>query len=101
MYSANGKRQARRISGGGWAVPAVPTESSPSPLALPHPGRRLRAVLVDPDALARRHLLQFLDTEPGFAVTAECDTARAARAAVRRENPDLLFLDIAIPDADG
>jgi two-component system LytT family response regulator len=90
------KRHAHRVSTGHWVLPGA----APPPLA-PHTGPRLRAVLADPDPFARRHLRQLLEPEPGFALVAECDGAEAARVAVRRLQPDLLFLEVALPDEDG
>jgi two-component system, LytTR family, response regulator len=92
------KRHAHRVSTGHWILPtAVP----PAPSPAPYPERRLRAVLADPDPFARRHLRQLLEAEPGLAIIAECDRAETARAVVRRERPDLLFLELVLPDADG
>jgi two-component system, LytTR family, response regulator len=61
----------------------------------------LGAVLVDPDASARRHLRDLLDAESGIEVVAECDGAATARPLIHRECPDLLFLDVTLPDSDG
>jgi len=63
--------------------------------------RPLRAVLVDADDVARRHLRQLLDAEPGMAVAAECSSAETAAEAVARERPHLVFLELELPDADG
>jgi two-component system LytT family response regulator len=95
MFLAGGDEQARRVSGGGWAFSP---DGAPRPAsASPH----LRALLVDPDILARRHLRQLLADEPHILVVAECETGDAALAAAAHARPDLVFLEVVLPDADG
>jgi two-component system LytT family response regulator len=95
MFLAGGEGQARRVTGGGWAV----SPDGPSRPALPSP--HLRALLVDPDTLARRHLRQLLVDEPHILVVAECETRGAALAAAIQERPDLVFLEVVLSDGDG
>jgi two-component system LytT family response regulator len=96
MFLADGEWQARRVSGGGWAVPR-----DDSPVPAPAPVRPLRAVLADPDLLARRHLRQLLDQLPGVLVASECDAGEGTLDLLARERPDLVFLEPALPDIDG
>lgn len=63
--------------------------------------RQIRALIVDDEPLARRSLRQHLAVQPGLEVAGECGNVADALAAVRRERPDLLFLDIELPGADG
>jgi DNA-binding LytR/AlgR family response regulator len=60
----------------------------------------LRAVIADDEAGARMHLRSLLE---GCRVrtVAECDTGRSALAAAARERPDLVCLDVRMPDLDG
>ena len=95
MFQAGGDYQARRVSGGGWALSP---EGAPRPAP---PSPHLRAVLLDPDTLARRHLRQLLADEPHIVVVAECEAGSAALAAATHERPDLVFLEVVLPDADG
>jgi two-component system LytT family response regulator len=102
MLQSDAQWPARRSSRGGWAIssggsPAPHPTATPSP----PPGRPLRAVLVDPDALARRSLRQLLEEDRDIAVVAECGTAEAALETVGRERPDLVLLELTIPDMDG
>ena len=61
----------------------------------------IRTLIVDDEPLARRNLLLRLREIPDFEVVGECATGREAVAAVRERRPDLLFLDIRMPDMDG
>ncbi|NIR43680.1 MAG: response regulator transcription factor [Gemmatimonadetes bacterium] len=64
-------------------------------------GERLRALLVDDEPPARRKLRRFLDREPDVEVVGEVGDGPAAVAAIRELEPDLVFLDIQMPGADG
>ncbi|HVZ50144.1 MAG TPA: LytTR family DNA-binding domain-containing protein [Gemmatimonadales bacterium] len=60
----------------------------------------MRALIVDDEAPARNGL-RLLLTARAVEVVGECDSGRAAVDAIRRHRPDLLFLDIRMPDLDG
>jgi two-component system LytT family response regulator len=96
MYLTDGEGHARRVSGGGWAVPPEGTPTQAAPLARP-----LRSILVDPDALARRHLRQLLELESDVVVSAECEAGAEALDVAARDRPELVFLDVVLPDMDG
>lgn len=61
----------------------------------------LRVLLVDDEPPARRRLRTLLADEPDVAVVGECSTAAQAVAAIRRTGPDLVFLDVRMPEGDG
>ena len=61
----------------------------------------IRTIVVDDEPLARRHLHTLLSAEPDVAVIAECATGTEAVAAIRAHRPDLVFLDIQMPELDG
>lgn len=61
----------------------------------------IRTVIVDDEPLARRRIRQLLEGEDDIQVIAECGDANAALATVEKESPDLMFLDVAMPDIDG
>jgi len=61
----------------------------------------IRVIVVDEEPLARRHLHALLSAEPDVAVIAECATGTEAVAAIRSQRPDLVFLDIQMPELDG
>ena len=59
------------------------------------------AVLADDEEIARRGARRMLEQHASVRVIAECADGAAAVAAVRTHKPDLLVLDIAMPDCDG
>jgi two-component system LytT family response regulator len=61
----------------------------------------LRALVVDDEPLARRALLRLLRTEPDVQVIGQCGDGEAAVEAIRRNRPDLVFLDVQMPEMDG
>src|SRR5882672_1231832 len=62
---------------------------------------KLTALIVDDEPLARERLRTLLATEPDVEVIGECVNGREAVAAVKKQRPDLLFLDIQMPELDG
>jgi|SRR5436190_7289106 len=60
-----------------------------------------KTLIVDDEALARDRLRQLLQGERGIQIVGECADGREAVAAIQRELPDLIFLDIQMPELDG
>jgi two-component system LytT family response regulator len=61
----------------------------------------LRAVVVDDEPDAREVVLTLLAGHPGVSVVGEASNGRDAVTLIRRERPDLVFLDVQMPDLDG
>ncbi len=61
----------------------------------------LRTVIADDEALARKKLRVLLSAESGIHVVAECQGGKQTVQAVLSHQPDLLLLDIQLPDLDG
>jgi len=61
----------------------------------------IRALVVDDEPLAREKILSFLADEPDIEVVGECETGTSAIAAIERDTPDLVFLDIQMPELNG
>jgi response regulator of citrate/malate metabolism len=61
----------------------------------------IRTLVVDDDFMAVSVHRQFLERIPGFEVVGEATTAREARELVERLRPDLVLLDIYLPDESG
>jgi len=62
---------------------------------------RLRTIIVDDEALARRGIEIRLQAHPDIDIVAQCVNGREALEAIAREQPDLLFLDIQMPGLSG
>lgn len=61
----------------------------------------LRALIVDDEALARKALLRLLKSESGVSVIGQCGDGESAIDAILRTQPDLVFLDVQMPEMDG
>jgi two-component system LytT family response regulator len=61
----------------------------------------LRVLVVDDEAVARRNLVILLRDDPDIGAIVECDSGLAAVAEMRRTPPDMLFLDVQMPECDG
>src|SRR5262249_44458416 len=53
------------------------------------------------EPLARRNLIVLLARDPSIAVVGECGSGAEAIAAIRELKPDLVFLDVQMPECDG
>lgn len=61
----------------------------------------IRALIVDDEPLARKALSRLLRFESDIDVVGECGDGERALALARSLRPDLLFLDIRMPERDG
>jgi two-component system, LytTR family, response regulator len=61
----------------------------------------IRCLIVDDEPLARKRLRALLGDEPDISVVGECGTGRDAIQAIRERLPDLVFLDIQMPEVGG
>ena len=64
-------------------------------------GGRLRTLVVDDEPLARQTLRALLERERDVELLGECGDGPSAAEAVRSRRPDLLFLDVQMPELDG
>jgi two-component system, LytTR family, response regulator len=64
-------------------------------------GSLVRTIIADDERLARRKLRILLDLEPEIQVVAECHDGGQTLSAIRTCRPDLLLLDIQMPDLNG
>ena len=63
--------------------------------------RTIRALVVDDESLAREALLVMLGGDPEIEVIAECRNGKEAVTAIREKSPDVVFLDVQMPEMDG
>jgi len=61
----------------------------------------MRIVVVDDERLARKELIRMLDQYSHLEVIAEANNGESAIKAIENLRPDLVFLDIQMPDMDG
>ncbi len=61
----------------------------------------LRALIIDDEALARQRILDFISQDSRIAVVGEFEDPAGAIEAIIRDRPDLIFLDIQMPELDG
>ncbi len=66
-----------------------------------HAIRKIRTVVVDDEPLARTNLTTLLRRHPEIEIVAECGSGREALSAIRTMKPDLVFLDVQMPEFDG
>ena len=62
---------------------------------------KIRAIIVDDEKPARRRLRELLEKQPEIAIVAECSNGADAVRKIRALRPDLLLLDIQMPELDG
>jgi two-component system LytT family response regulator len=63
--------------------------------------RALRVLLVDDEPPARRRMRRMLASEADVEIVGECGTGAEAVEQVRSLEPDLVFLDVQMPNGDG
>jgi two-component system LytT family response regulator len=63
--------------------------------------REIRALIVDDEPLARRGIRQLLERESDVTVVGEARNGRDALRALRTLDPELVFLDVQMPEVDG
>jgi two-component system LytT family response regulator len=62
---------------------------------------KIRVLIVDDEPLAREGIRMRLQPAPDIEIIGECRNGREAVAAILRDAPELVFLDIQMPRMDG
>jgi DNA-binding NarL/FixJ family response regulator len=62
---------------------------------------KLRLVVADDHSLMRRGICDLLEAQPGWEVVAQAANGREAVDAVARTRPDVLVIDLAMPELNG
>ena len=65
------------------------------------PARMLRLLIVDDHEIVRQGLVALLDRREGFAVVAEAGTVAEAIEQAERHHPDIVVMDVRLPDGSG
>jgi two-component system LytT family response regulator len=63
--------------------------------------KKIRALIVDDEPLARRTVRDLLEEDPDIEVAGECGGGLEAVARIHKQPPDLLLLDIQMPGMSG
>ncbi len=61
----------------------------------------IRVLIADDQTLLRASFRMLIDDEPGFTVVGEADTGQVAVDIARSTQPDVVLMDIRMPDLDG
>ena len=64
-------------------------------------GDKLRCIIADDEPPARRLLRRFLEDRADIVVAAEAANGREAVDAIRVSSPDVVFLDVSMPELNG
>ena len=62
---------------------------------------RIRALIVDDEALARQRIRKLLGGEPDLEIAGESSNGPEAIRFIREQRPDLVFLDVQMPEVSG
>ena len=65
-----------------------------------HPAK-IRVLIVDDEPLARSNIAVLLRKDPDIGAVGECGSGTEALGEIRVAKPDLLFLDVQMPECDG
>jgi len=68
---------------------------------LPAVKKRFTTLIVDDEPLARRNIRLLLKDDPEIEIVGEASSGREALTLIRKHSPDLVFLDIQMPELDG
>lgn len=62
---------------------------------------KVRALIVDDEPIARSNIAVLLRTDPEIEIIGECGSGAEALGEIRLTRPDLIFLDVQMPECDG
>jgi two-component system, LytTR family, response regulator len=62
---------------------------------------KIRALIVDDEPIARKGVRRELERDPEIEIAGECANGREAVSFIRERRPDLVFLDLQMPELDG
>jgi signal transduction histidine kinase len=82
--------------------PGTPSAAAaPGSVALPEKTGRLRGIIVEDDPLVRSVMRDLLETAQDILIVGEAGTVAQARALAKQHGPDVVFLDVNLPDGSG
>ena len=81
--------------------PGTTANPSSGPTGAPSLGRRIRVLVVDDSVVIRRVVTQALSEDPAIEVVGAAANGSIALARIPQVNPDVISLDIEMPEMDG
>lgn len=61
----------------------------------------IKVLIIDDEVLARKRIRNLLSSHSDITIAGECANGLAALDAIHTQTPDLIFLDVQMPDLDG
>lgn len=62
---------------------------------------KIKTIIIDDEPLAREKIRHSLQEETDIEIISECNNGKSAISEIKNKNPDLVFLDIQMPECDG
>ncbi|MBX7150386.1 LytTR family DNA-binding domain-containing protein [bacterium] len=62
---------------------------------------KIKTVIVDDEPLARRRIKKLISAQPDIELFAECNNGKDALTVIENAHPDLVFLDVQMPEWNG
>jgi two-component system, LytTR family, response regulator len=62
---------------------------------------KIRTLIVDDEPLGRERIRTLLADDPDIEIIGECSDGKQAVRAIERSHPDLVYLDVQMPEMDG
>ncbi|MBS0479714.1 MAG: response regulator [Verrucomicrobia bacterium] len=63
--------------------------------------KKIRTLIIDDEPLAREGIAALLERDAGVEIAGTCGDGRSALAEIRARRPDLVFLDVQMPELGG